>query len=341
MESEQTSIKTKPLFLQAFDGTNKTIPVWFMRQAGRYLPEYQEIRKRHSLEVMFKTSELAAHITCLPINILDVDAAILFADILTLPSVMGFNIHFDSRYGPMIDTTYDLNRIHDFDDIPHIRETIKLIKQELKDEIPLIGFAGSPFTVLTYLIEGGSSVHYTKTFQFMNTQKETYHRLMRILTENTVRYLQLQKDAGVDVFQLFDTWAGILRPSDYAHYVLPYVQRIFKEVDLPSIYYLRNSHSFLPLMDKTNADFLSVCHTVVLGHHSIIEKTKKGIQGNLFNGLLYADAETLKREVDDVLIGGAKHDRFIFNLSHGVFPDVDLNKLKLIVDQVHQYHFKR
>ncbi len=329
------------LFLQAFHGTNTRVPVWFMRQAGRYLPQYQAIKAKYPLDEMFRTPELAAEITCQPIGILGVDAAILFADILTLPSAMGFHITFDTKKGPVIENIIrqddPCQEIHDFDDLSYVAQTIRLTNERLPKTVPLIGFAGSPFTVFTYLIEGGSSVNFTKTFRFIAAHKVLYHRLMDILTRNTVRYLLLQKEAGIKAFQLFDSWGGILRPADFAHLVLPYVQKIFQEVDLPSIYFLRNSHHLLPLMDQSHADFLSVDHTVVLGHDTTIERTKKGIQGNLFNGLLYADYPELKKEVHDVLVGGQKHGRHIFNLSHGVFPDVEVDKLKFIVDEVHAF----
>jgi len=334
-------VMTKPLLLQAFEGTNTKVPVWFMRQAGRYLPEYQAIKKKHSLEEMFYTPELAAEITCQPIDILGVDAAILFADILTLPAHMGFDIKFDNTRGPLIDNKFNLKNIHDFDDLSYLTKTIELVKKELPEDIPLIGFAGSPFTVLTYLIEGGSSVSYAKTFKFAQCQQETFHQLMKILTKNTIDYLNLQSEAGIQVFQLFDSWAGILRAADYAHWVLPYVREIFEQVDLPSIYYVKNSNHLLPLMDKTRADFLSLCHVVVLGYHTTIERTDKGIQGNLFNGLLYADYPTLEKEIKDVLIGAKKHDRFIFNLSHGVLPDTEVEKLKFVVEKVHAFEWRK
>jgi len=283
------SVATKPLLLQAFDGTNTQVPVWFMRQAGRYLPQYQVIKRKHSIEEMFKTPELAAEITCQPVDILGVDAAILFSDILTLPSQMGFDIFFDSNKGPQIRNTItrpiDVNNVHDCDDLSHVFQTVKLINDRLSETVPLIGFAGGPFTVLTYLVEGGSSANFTKTYHFIHHHQESFHRLMNILTENTIHYLNMQKDAGVSVFQLFDSWAGVLRAADFAHLALPYAQRIFEQVDLPSIYFIRNCSHLLPLMDRLSADFLSVDHTVVLGHHTTIERTKKGIQGNLFNGI--------------------------------------------------------
>ena len=334
------------IFLQSFQGTNKQIPVWFMRQAGRYLPEYQALKKKHPLQKMFDTPELAAEITCLPVDILGVDAAILFADILTLPRQMGFDIRFDDRHGPVIGGTIagDLHHredIHDADDFSGLTKTIHLVNEQLDGRVPLIGFAGSPFTVLTYLVEGGSAVNFTRTLRFINEHPAHFQAWMELLTQNTVRYLTAQKDAGIKAFQLFDSWAGILRPADFARWVLPFVRRIFAEVDLPSVYFVRNCAHLLALMDQSEADFLSVDQTVVLGHHSVIEKTKKGIQGNLFNGLLYADDATLAREVRDVLVGGVKHGRYIFNLSHGVFPDVNPDKLKFIVEQVHAFENKR
>lgn len=324
------------LFLQAFEGTNKTIPVWFMRQAGRYLPEYRALKEKYSLSELFQTPELACEVTCQPIKRIGVDAAILFADILTLPGAMGFDIRFDDKKGPLIGKLPDFSKVHDFDDLNYVAETIHMVNQRLPKDIPLIGFAGSPFTVLTYLVEGSSSVNFTKTFEFMYTQSREYHRLMKLLTVNTIQYFQLQKKAGIKAFQLFDSWAGILRPTDYANYVLPYVKEIFDQIDLPSIYYMRNCNHLLNLMDQTSADFLSVCHTVVLGHQKTLEKTQKGVQGNLFNGLLLSnDTEMLKREIKDVVLGGKKHGKFIFNLSHGVFPGTNPDLVQFITDEVH------
>ncbi len=327
--------------LQAFAGKNTRIPIWFMRQAGRYLPEYQKIKAKYSLEEMFHTSEIAAQVTVLPVDILDVDAAILFADILTLPSAMGFNIRFDNNRGPVIANPItqpnDLDKRHDLDDLPALRQTVKIINQKLSSDIPLIGFAGAPFTVLCYLLEGGSTVNFTKTFRFAHEHPKVFHEFLKWITKNTIQYLRLQQEAGIKVFQLFDTWGGILRPSDYAHWVLPYVQEIFNAVDLPSIYYLKNSAPLLPLMEHCGADFLSVCQSVVLGHHPVLAKTTKGVQGNLFNGLLYAPDEILKKEVEDVLKGAHTYQKYIFNLSHGVFPDANVDKLKLIVKTVREF----
>jgi len=332
------------IFLQAFQGANKTIPVWFMRQAGRALPEYRKLKRRYSLQEMFHRPDLAARVTCLPVETLGVDAAILFADILTLPAQMGFQIRFDKNNGPIISNPLrrlrDLRNIHDFLDLTYVSETIQQVNQALPRQVPLIGFAGSPFTVLCYLIEGGSSTSFNTTYRFMNEYPSAFQKLLTILTKNTIAYLNLQKNAGIKAFQLFDTWGGILRETDYADWVLPYVQKIFKNVDLPSIYYLKNSNHLLALMEKSGADFLSVCHTVVFGENPILKETKKGIQGNLFNGLLYADRRVLAQEIQNLLNGARQYKKYIFNLSHGVFPDTDVDTLKFIVERVHGFKRK-
>ncbi len=331
---------TSSLFLQAFHGKNKRVPVWFMRQAGRYLPEYQAIRQKYSLAEMFHNPQIAAEITCLPVAYLNVDAAILFADILTLPSQMGFDIQFNGTQGPFIANpivkSADVERIYDFKDLSHIEKIIKLVNQRLPQDVPLIGFAGSPFTVLCYLIEGGSAVNFIKTLQFAYAQPQAFHQLMKKLTRNTIQYLQLQKNAGIKVFQIFDTWGGILRREDFQAWNLPYLQQIFDAVDLPSMYYLKNSAHVLDMMEKSRADVLSVCHTVDLNDPRL-QKTHKGIQGNLYNALLYADYEILKNEILKVLKSAQHYKKYIFNLSHGIFPNVDVEKLKFTVEVVHGF----
>ena len=325
-------------FLQAFTGTNKTVPVWFMRQAGRYLPEYRTIKAKYSLEKMFQTPELAAQITCLPIDILNVDAAILFADILTLPSAMGADVRFDNT-GPKIKIR-NFSKLHDFDDLPHIAQTIALVNRQLPQDVPLIGFAGGPFTVLTYLIEGGGSGDFSKTFQMAYSQPKFFSQLLKLLTKNTIAYLRLQKEAGIKAFQIFDTWAGILGNSEYKNWVLPYLQDIFKAVNLPSIYFCRNSSHLISILNDCNADFLSVDQTVTIGK-TLAQQTPKGIQGNFFNGLLYAKNSVVEKAVLKILNNAQAHQRFIFNLNHGVFPDVSVEKLKLIVKIVHQFKWKK
>lgn len=330
-----------PLLLQAFQGTNKEIPVWFMRQAGRYLPSYQAIRKNHTLEEMFQTPEIAAEVTCLPIKALKVDAAILFADILTLPAHMGFQISFNKETGPTIanpiSRASDLKSMDKPQDLSQVTRTIALCRKKLPQNIPLIGFAGAPFTVLSYLIEGGSSESFLKTLEFMKSQPQIFGQAMDILTQSTIHYLQTQKEAGIQVFQLFDTWGGILPTEDYRREVLPYIQQIFKAIDLPSIYYLKNCAHLLKEMTQSGADFLSVCETVNLNNNALLQKSGKGIQGNFHNRLLYADKTTIGKELEKLLNATRPYKKYIFNLSHGVFPDISVETLQYIINKVKGY----
>ncbi len=317
-------------FLLAFQGKNKRVPVWFMRQAGRYLPQYQALRANRRLNELFREPEIAGAITLQPVEILGVDVAILFADILTMPSGMGFHIDFIDGRGPVtanpIRHEGDIKRLGQLSGLEHVNRTIQLINKVLPPSIPLIGFAGSPYTVLTYL------VHKHNRFIFENPK--AFHQLMGLLTDNTICYLKQQQAAGIKAFQLFDTWAGSLRHQDYKALVLPYVQRIFKTVKLPSIYYLKNCAHLMDLMDKSGAEVLSVCETVDIADI----KTTKGIQGNLLNNLLYADDQTLIAETRRILKSAkAHHRKYNFNLSHGIMPDVHPLKLKLIVEEVHKF----
>ncbi len=321
-------------FLLTFKGKNKRVPVWFMRQAGRYLPQYQALKSQRPLRELFRDPEVAGAITLQPLEILGVDAAILFADILTMPSGMGFDIDFIDGKGPVtknpIHNEGDLKRLGKFSGLPHVSRTIQLINAVLPQLIPLIGFAGSPYTVLSYLCHKQNRILYGNP--------KFFHQLMTLFTNNTILYLKQQKEAGIKAFQLFDTWAGALRREEYQEFVLPYVQKIFKSVDLPSIYYLKNCAHLIDLMDKSGADVLSVCETVDIGKI----KTTRGIQGNFLNNLLYADDKTIVAETRRLLkIAKLKHRKYIFNLSHGVMPDVDPLKLKIIVDEVHKFSWAK
>lgn len=316
--------------LLAFQGKNKRVPVWFMRQAGRYLPQYQSLKGNRPLNELFRDPQIAGAITLQPLEILGVDAAILFADILTMPSAMGFNIQFVNGRGPVISNPIhhpgDLKRLGKFSGLEYVTRTIQLINAVLPASIPLIGFAGSPYTVATYLCP--------RYNRMMYENPQSFHQLMDLLTDNTIAYLKQQKEAGIKVFQLFDTWAGSLRHEDYETFVLPYVQKIFKAVKLPSIYYLKNCAHLMDLMEKSGAEMLSVCETVNIKDI----KTKKGIQGNLLNSLLYADDKTIIEETRRILKAAkGQHRKYIFNLNHGVMPDVNPLKLKLIVEEVHKF----
>jgi len=320
-------------FLLAFEGKNKQVPVWFMRQAGRYLPQYQALKANRPLRDLFRDPEIAGAITLQPVEILRVDAAILFADIMTMPSGMGFDIDFIDGKGPVIKnpiySSSDIKRFGKYNGLDYVSRTIQLINA-VATSTPLIGFAGSPYTVLTYLCH--------KHQRLMFADPKGFHAFMELLTDNTISYLKQQHKAGIKAYQLFDTWAGSLRQEEYQEFVLPYVQRIFKAIQLPSIYFLKNCSHLIDLMNKSGADVLSVCETVNIADI----KTTKGIQGNFLNSMLYADDKTIVEEVKKLLKSAkAKHKKYIFNLNHGVMPDVDPMKLKLIVDEVHKFNWSK
>lgn len=331
---------SEPLLLQAFKGTHARVPVWFMRQAGRSLPEYRAIRENHTLNEMFHHPELAARITCQPVERLGVDAAILFADILTLPSAMGFEVEF-SRGGPMIHnpirSVLDLKRVRDYQGLGHIAETLRLTRQMLRPETAIIGFAGSPFSVLAYLFEEGPGLNLRAAVRFAYESPREFELLMWLLTRNTIRYLRAQKEAGAQVYQLFDSWAGMLRAEDYRRWVLPTVREIFRQVGGPSIYYVKHGSHLLEAMKESGADVLSFCETVDLGADARLQGLTQGVQGNLYNGLLYAPIETILEEARRILRAGQRFPAHIFNLSHGVLPDMDPDKLKRVVEEVHAF----
>lgn len=330
------------LLLQAFKGNNRSVPIWLMRQAGRFLPEYQAIKKTQTLNDMFRTPEVAARVTLLPVDLLKVDAAILFADILTLPSAMGFKIDFIDGKGPVIENPIespnDVRRVNDLNGLDYVTTTIQMVNRELPSDIPLIGFAGAPFTVASYLIKGKGALGFSSAIRFAMENPKEFHGLMKSITRNTIAYLNLQKKAGVKAFQLFDSWGGLWREGDYETFVLPYVQETFKRVDLPSIFYVKNCAHLIGCMERSGADMLSVCETVVIGDNAVLNKTKKGVQGNLYNGLLYADDQTLRREVKKLLTAARKHHKkYIFNLNHGIFPDTPVDKVKLVIEEVRKF----
>ncbi len=319
--------------LLAFEGKNKKVPVWFMRQAGRFLPQYQALKATTPLRELFRNPEIAGAITLQPVEIIGVDAAILFADIMTMPSGMGFDIDFIDGKGPVtanpIRSGADLKRLGKYSGLEHVSRTIQLVNSVLPPSIPLIGFAGSPYTVFSYLCP--------KHSRMMFEDPKSFHAFMSLLTDNTILYLNQQKKAGIKVFQLFDTWAGSLRREEYQAFVLPYVQKIFKSVKLPSIYYLKNCAHLFDLMEKSGAQMLSVCETVDIAKL----KTSKGVQGNLLNTMLHAPEKVFLAETTRLLKAAKKnHRKYIFNLNHGVLPDTDPMKVKAVVEAVRNFKWR-
>ncbi len=334
-------------FLDACRGekTNYT-PVWMMRQAGRYLPEYQAVRKKVSFLELCKTPELCVEVTLQPVEILGVDAAILFSDILVLMEAMGPSLEFYEGVGPVfLDTVRSMPaverlRIPDVhDELFFVIETIRLLRHELK--VPLIGFAGAPFTCATYLIEGGSSKVFWETKKMMYTAPATFHRLQKKITLATIRYLQAQIKAGAEAIQLFDSWAGILGPQDFAEFVLPYVQEILTALkseqlpDVPLIYFANNGATLLELSAQSGADVLGLDWRVDITD-AVNRIGDKVIQGNLDPFALLLPEKQLRQRITAILSAAKRAKGHIFNLGHGINQFTPPSQAKIMIDAVHE-----
>ena len=320
-------------------------PVWLMRQAGRYLPEYRAIRDRLSLLELCKTPEAAAEVTVLAVDRLKVDAAIIFADILLVLEPFGVGLEFISGEGPVIRhpvrTPGDVNRLRGVDpseSVPFVFEAIRLARRALPGRVPLIGFAGGPFTVASYLIEGHPSHDFLTTKSLMHKDPATWRTLLDSLTSLTIAYLNGQIAAGADVVQLFDSWIGCLSPDDYRRHVLPHVHRLIRGVTpgVPVIHFGTGTAGLLELMRAAGGDVLGLDWRVDLGRawHRLGDGV--GVQGNLDPALLLADPAEIRRGVRSVLESAGGRPGHIFNLGHGVLPGTPWQHAAALVDIVHE-----
>ncbi|MFC7391696.1 uroporphyrinogen decarboxylase [Scopulibacillus cellulosilyticus] len=325
------------------------VPVWYMRQAGRYQPEYRAIRERYSFFEINENPEVCAEVTRLPVEQLGVDAAILFADIMTPLKPIGVDVEIVEGIGPVIanpvSTIHDIQKLKDLapeKDVPYILDTIKLLREQL--DVPLIGFSGAPFTLASYLIEGGPSKGYYKTKGFMYSKPEEWQALMDRLAEVTVTYLQAQIRSGAQAVQVFDSWVGALSAEDYRRYIAPTMARIFKalketETTVPSIYFGSGSSHLLEEWNKLPVDVLSIDWRISIEQVRALG-VDKALQGNLDPSLLLAPFELLKERAKEVIDQGASRPGYIFNLGHGVFPFANGETLKKLTDYVHDYTSK-
>ncbi len=321
-----------------------TTPVWFMRQAGRYMPEYRALRERYSLLEMIRTPELAAQVTLMPQR-LGVDALILFADIL-LPLVpLGLDLEFVPGRGPVlahpVRTPHDVHALRPVtveEDLGFVLETVRLVRREVDGRVPLIGFAGAPFTLASYMIEGGSARHYVRTKRFMYEHPDAWHTLMGTLAEVTLDYLRAQVGAGAQAIQLFDSWAGTLSPHDYRVYVLPYTRYIMEglaDLGVPRIHFATGTAGMLPLIKQAGGDVIGVDWRVDLDRAWEVLGDDVAIQGNLDPVALLAPRDVLARRVRRILAQARGRPGHIFNLGHGVLPQTDVGNVKFVVDLVH------
>lgn len=336
-------------FLKACKGekTDYT-PIWMMRQAGRYLPEYQKVRGNVTFLELCKSPELCVEVTLQPIDLLNMDAAILFSDILIPMEAMGSKLEFHDGKGPVFPNTVRDQDALDKLTVPDpietmgfVMETIKLLRKELN--VPLIGFAGAPFTCATYLIEGGSSKVFWETKKMMFTNPTLFHELMQKITDCTILYLQAQAEAGAQALQIFDSWAGILAPSDFATFALPYVQQIIKSLqsttDVPLIYFANNGATLLDLSVTSGADVLGLDWRINIGD-AIKKVGKKAVQGNIDPFALLLPKDDLKKRIATLLDDAKDAHGHIFNLGHGIHQFTPPEQAKIAVEMVHELSSK-
>ena len=321
-------------------------PVWFMRQAGRYMEEYQAIRRRHSILEICKTPALAAEVTLQPIQRFDLDAAIIFADILLPLEAMGLGLEFVEGKGPVIDNPIrgemgivELRPV-DGEAFAYAGEAIRQTLEALDERVPVIGFAGAPFTLASYAIEGGSSRDYARTKHLMFSQPTVWHQLLSKLSAVVVEYLRVQSRAGAQALQLFDSWVGCLSPGDYEEYVLPHVQSIFSALrveGIPLIYFGTGTAGLLPLMRKAGSDVMGIDWRIRLDDGWATIGYDMGIQGNLDPMVLFAPEKEIIRRVRAIMEQAGGRAGHIFNLGHGILPSTPLQGVEVAIECVRRY----
>jgi uroporphyrinogen decarboxylase len=316
-----------------------------MRQAGRYMSEYRAIRARHSLLDICRQPDLAAEVTLQPVRRIEVDAAILFSDLLVPLEPMGLPFDFVKGEGPSIDSpirsAQDLERLRRFDPrerLSNVLETIRIVRRELQGAVPLIGFAGAPFTLASYAIEGGPSTSFAHTKGLMYAEPAVWHRLAELLADIVAEYLLAQIEAGAQAVQVFDSWAGALTPDDYREFAEPHTRRIFDRLTgsgVPTIHFGVNTCTLLPLMRDAGGDVIGADWRIPLDEAWQRIGHDRGIQGNLDPTLLFAPIDRLLAGADDVLRRAGGRPGHIFNLGHGILPATPLEHVQELAKYVH------
>lgn len=321
-------------------------PVWLMRQAGRYLPEYRRVRDRFSFIELCKDSDAAAQVTVDTVRRLGVDAAIIFADILLPLIPMGAGLSYEKGDGPRIAhtvrTAADVDALHPVsveESLGFVAQTVRLVRKELENEVPVIGFAGAPFTVASYAIEGGGSRNYVATKSLMYNDPQTWHRFMDLVAQITAQYLNMQIAAGAHVVQLFDSWVGALSPEDYRRYVLPHSQKVISQITAgtPVIHFGTMTGSLLTDMRDAGGDVIGLDWRVELDEAWQRLGERVGVQGNLDPVLLFSNPQMIRSEVRDILRRAGGRPGHIFNLGHGILPETPVDNVLALIDAVHEY----
>ncbi len=319
-------------------------PIWIMRQAGRYLPEYRKVRENADFLTMCKTPELASEVTIQPIDIIGVDAAIIFSDILVIPEAMGMHLEMYEGKGPVfpspIRTEEDANSLKEIDpvtDLKYVMDAVSMTKRELNGRVPLIGFSGSPWTLLTYMVEGGGSKSFSNVKKMIFNNPSLAHKILDRLSSAISVYLSAKIEAGANAVQIFDTWGGILAQDDYQEFSLQYVEKIIsniKRVDEPVIYFPKGVHANLEKVAKCGADVLGLDWTMDLGEVRKVVGDKVALQGNMDPTVLYGNEDIIKERALKTMKSYGNGSGHIFNLGHGILPDVPPANAKTLVDFV-------
>ena len=334
------------LFLRALKGeTVERPPVWMMRQAGRYLPDFMKLKAKYDFFTRCQTPELATEITVMPIEQIGTDAAILFSDILVVLQAMNIEVEMKPEVGPWIPTPIrsekELNEVIVPDAevaLSYVIEAVKMTKQALNDQVPLIGFAGSPWTLFCYAVQGQGSKNFDKAKAFCFSQPELAHRLLQMITDTTIDYLKAKVAAGVDAVQLFDSWGGLLSPDDYNIFSWPYIQQIVTALkdDIPVIVFGKGCWFALHDMSKSGASALGVDWTCSARNARYLSGGQITLQGNFDPSRLLSPIPTIKSEVKKMIDGFGK-DRYIVNLGHGILPNIPVDNAQAFVDAVKEY----
>ncbi len=319
-------------------------PVWMMRQAGRYLPEYRAVRKKHDFITMYKTPELAAEVTVQPVELVGVDAAILFSDILVIPEAMGLELQFLEGKGPVFpapvrsETQLDaLKAVEGAEDLSFVMDAIRLCRRELDGSVPLIGFSGAPWTLATYMIEGQGSKNYANIKQWRFGNPMALHRLLEKVSDAVISYVKAQIAAGAQAIQLFDSWAGILDPAGFKEFAFAYSQKILSAVrdsGVPLIYFAKGAGIWLDTLLQSEADVLGLDWTLDIGDVRKKSGGKFALQGNLDPTVLLTNPEVIRQEVVGILEKYGSGSGHIFNLGHGILPAVPVENARAFVRAV-------
>lgn len=322
-------------------------PVWLMRQAGRILPEYRAVRNKLSGFIELATTpELAAEVTIQPVDILEVDAAIIFSDILVIPEAMGLPYEMVEKRGPhfpnTVKTEKDLDQLRVADpaeSLSYVTDAIKIVKNDLNGRVPLIGFAGAPWTIFAYMIEGGGSKTFSKAKAMLYTNPTLSHKLMQMITDSTISYLKAQVQAGADMLQVFDSWAGILSPQQYAEFALPYLKQIGEAIqEVPKTVFAKDAHYALESLSELSYNTIGLDWTLdpKASRNRVGGKT---LQGNLDPCALYGDKASIVKATRE-MIDAFGTQKYIANLGHGLYPDIDPEKVKYFINEVKEYSSK-